>query len=289
MKRRCPLCLDDRQSRSWLGVRRFDGRDYRWVQCVKCGSSYYDPMPDAAVLRGIYDADYLHVNQPADAPGSPKDHGWVMRALRERPAGMFIDYGCGAGDLLVKAASLGWDARGVELNEDVARRVSLTTGQRVTSRPESLADHEGRPCADVIHAGDVIEHFGRLDEELDRLLGLLKPGGLLLVQGPLLSGACLFNLVFQTAGRMRPNRVIDTPPTQLVASTRQGMEYLLERRQLRPTELQIREVAWPGPWRWEARPRAAVLYALRRVSQLVSGLAPGRLGNRYQLAAVKPS
>ena len=289
MKPRCPLCNNDRQCPSWLGIRRFRGQDYRWARCTDCGSSYYDPMPDDAVLGGIYGVDYLNVNQSADVPGSPKDHHWVIRELRRRPPGVFIDYGCGAGDLLEKAAKIPWDVRGVELNEDVAHRVELAIGLPVTSRPESLADAGGKPSADVIHAGDVIEHFGHLDQEIDRVLALLKPGGLLMAQGPLLSGSCLFNLVYQTAGRLRTGRIIEATPTHLVASTRTGIQKLIERRKLDLIEFRISEVAWPGPWRWESHPKAAALFALRRLSQYVSRLDPRRLGNRYQFAAVKPS
>ncbi len=284
---RCPLCLHGRQSPSWLGVRRFSGHDYRWVQCANCGSSYYEPRPDDAVLKRIYGAEYLHVNQSADCPGSPKDHRWVVRMLQQRPPGIFIDYGCGAGDLLIKASHMGWEARGVELNEDVADRVASSTGLPVSSNPATLAGENGGPSADVVHAGDVIEHFAHLDEELDRLLALLKPGGLLLIQGPLAAGACLFNLVFKTAGRLRTGRVINAAPTHLIASTRRGVETLIRRRGWDPIEMTISEVAWPGPWKWEASPRSAALFALRQVSQLVSRCAPGHLGNRYRFAAVK--
>lgn len=241
------------------------------------------------MLRNVYGAEYLHVNQSADCPGSPKDHRWVIRALQQRPPGIFIDYGCGGGDLLVKASRIGWDARGVELNEDVADRVALSTGLIVSSDPATLAGENGEPSADVIHVGDVIEHFAHLDEELDRVLALLKPGGVLLIQGPLAAGACLFNLVFQTAGRLRTGRVTNAAPTHLIASTRLGIETLIRRRGWNPVEMKISEVAWPGPWKWEGSPRSAALFALRRISQLVSRCAPGHLGNRYQLAAVKPS
>ena len=297
MTPRCPLCLNGRRRPSWLGVRRSGGSGGApgkalGSQCsagTQCGSSYYNPMPDEAVLRRVYGAEYLGVNQPGDAPGSPKNHAWVVRELARRPAGVFIDYGCGAGDLLVKASRLGWDARGVELNEDVAARVAGSIGLPVTSEPESLARSGTPAIADVVHTGDVLEHFLHLDRELDRVLGLLKPGGVLMAQGPLMSGACVFNAVYKTAGRLRSQRVIDAPPTHLVASTRDGVQHLIARRRLDVIEFAIDEVAWPGPWRWEAHAKAAALFALRRVSQSISRRWPARLGNRYRFAAVKGS
>lgn len=280
---RCPLCWSQRRRPSWLGVRRHDGREYRWVECTECGSSYYDPIPAEAVLRGVYGPDYLVVNQSADAPGSPKNHAWVIDTLRRRPAGVFVDYGCGAGDLLQKAARIGWDARGVELNEDVAQRVAAAIGLPVTCDPESLRNADGAAIADVVHLGDVMEHFADIDAGLDRALALLKPGGELLIQGPLAAGTCLFDWCIRFAGRLRPNRIVDAPPTYVVASARRGIERLLERRRLRASEFVLTEVAWPGPWRWESTPKAVALFALRRISQAVSRLAPERLGNRYRL------
>jgi len=245
-------------------------------------------MPDDAVLRGVYSADYLSVNQSADVPGSPKDHAWVIHELRRRRSGIFVDYGCGAGDLLQKAARAGWRVHGVELNQDVAERVESNTGLPVTTRPESLLRGGGAALADVIHIGDVMEHFGHLDSDLDRALALLKPGGLLMVQGPLVSGACLFNWFYQTAGRLRPERIIEAAPTHLVASTRTGVETLVERRRLQLVEFRLTEVTWPGPWRWEANPKSMALFALRRISQQMSRLAPRHLGNRYRFSALKP-
>jgi hypothetical protein len=50
-------------------------------------------------------------------------------------------------------------------------------------------------------------------------------------------------------------------------------------------EYVVTEVDWPAPsrlsWQVVANPRSLGLFALRRLSRAASGLAGGRLGNRY--------
>lgn len=95
--------------------------------------------------------------------------------------------GCGSGLLLTEAATLGWRTVGVELDARVAEAVAQNTGTTVVSRPAELPDG----TADVVHLGDVIEHLTEMDRVLPDVLRLIKPGGLLLAQGPLENNASL--------------------------------------------------------------------------------------------------
>ncbi len=77
-------------------------------------------------------------------------------------AGTFVDFGCGAGDLLREAAALGWRAHGVEFTPDVAAATSRATGYQVVPLSQ-VSRLPGQ--ADVVHLGDVIEHLTDPDRE----------------------------------------------------------------------------------------------------------------------------
>lgn len=63
-------------------------------------------------LQKMYSSDYLAVNKKASEADSPKDPGFVLRFLKERGrTGLFLDYGCGEGDLLLTTRALGLGLR----------------------------------------------------------------------------------------------------------------------------------------------------------------------------------
>ena len=113
----------------------------------------------------------------------PKEPDKCIEWLRDRGTGTFLDYGCGAGVLLEGAAKVGWRPVGVELDNTVARGVEERTGFRVMTA--EAADSSDGYIADVLHLGDVLEHLTEMENQLPRVLRLIKPGGLLLAQGPL--------------------------------------------------------------------------------------------------------
>ena len=240
-------------------------------------------MPDAAVLAEMYGPDYTQEGGAAGHVENPKEPARVVALLRaQQPPGTFVDYGCGAGELLVEAERLGWRAVGVEFSEEVARTVAARTGAQVFTRPHERADF---PRADALHLGDVIEHLTRLDEQMPEILRLIKPGGLLLAQGPLEANASLFTWTMAAARRLRPNRRTEMAPYHVLLATADGQRAFFRRFGLEEIEYTLREVAWPAPsglGRGDLRDARTVgLFALRRVSQGLSALRPRRWGNRY--------
>lgn len=191
--RQCPLCRGSRLRSSWFGMTVYDDKTFDYLECEDCRSLVCSPMPDAGTLQKMYSSDYLAVNKKATEADSPKDPGFLLRFLKERGrTGLFLDYGCGEGDLLTAARALGWDCVGFEYDPGVAAVVSAETGCRVESDPAMLFGPSGEPVVDVLHLGDVIEHLTDLEHQFPEILRLIKPGGYLLAQGPLEAGPNLF-------------------------------------------------------------------------------------------------
>jgi SAM-dependent methyltransferase len=278
----CPLCGSEHAGKSWLGTIYYRTREFPYLVCRSCGSLYCAPMPDAVVLAEMYGPDYTQEGGAAGHTENPKEPERVVEWLGRFEPGTFVDYGCGQGELLTAARDRGWKAVGVEFSEEVARRTRQQTGLPVFAK---LHEVETVPTADVLHLGDVIEHLTRLDEQMPEILKLLKPGGLLLAQGPLEANTSLFTSALIAARRLRPGRRTEMPPYHVLLATARGQREFFRRLNLEEIEYTLREVAWPAPDSIAladlGRPRTLGLFALRRCSRAISALRPQKWGNRY--------
>jgi SAM-dependent methyltransferase len=285
----CPLCASDKYRKSAFSC-IFRESEFRYVECAGCESLYCNPMPEPGMLQQMYGPLYKAAfsedkNGNVEDPKQPdRCIGW----LRNR-TGTFLDYGCGAGVLLEAAAKAGWRPVGVELDRKVARGVEERTGFRVLTAEEADSS-EGR-IADILHLGDVLEHLTEMENQLPRILRLIRPGGLLLAQGPLEGNFNFFAACCGLSRRLRPWRRTEMAPYHVLMATSRGQRILFERFGLSELEYSVHEVAWPAPSRLRlgdvARPRHATLFALRRVSVRLSALNAKEWGNRYFYAGRK--
>jgi SAM-dependent methyltransferase len=255
-----------------------------YVECLSCQSLYCQPMPDERLLARMYSPDYAR-SVPAD-PGvsDPKQPQRVVQWLRAAASGTFVDYGCGGdGRLLSEAARLNWRAIGVEYDDEVAKVAADRSGAQVVglSQLDSLPPR----CADVLHLGDVIEHLTDLDRQVLEILRLLRPGGVLLAQGPLEANANLFTLAVRVSRSLRRLHRTEMAPYHVLLATADGQRRFFERFGLEQLDYSVHEVDWPAPSRLSPadclRPRPVVMFVLRQISKSVSALRPGRRGNRY--------
>jgi 2-polyprenyl-6-hydroxyphenyl methylase/3-demethylubiquinone-9 3-methyltransferase len=97
----------------------------------------------------------------------------------EREGAVLVDLGCGAGLMAPHLAGKGYRHVGVDLTtsaltQAVERGVAAVRGD-VTSVP--LADG----CADVVAAGEILEHVPDLPTAVGEACRLLRPGGLLVI------------------------------------------------------------------------------------------------------------
>ena len=244
-------------------------------------------MPDGQTLAQMYGLGYAESFHDDPHVVDPKEPHRTIEWLSKLGKGCFIDYGCGDGSLLGEAAAAGWRAYGVEFDPEVARRAEGRAGAKVFSDPIALLKDAG-DAADVLHLGDVIEHLTALDRQMPEILGLLKPGGILLAQGPLEGNPNLFLMFLRLSRSMRRRRRYEMAPYHVLLATAAGQRTFFRRFGLEELEYSIHEVSWPAPSRISAadlaRPRVLGLFAARRLSQWVSRLSPGKLGNRYYYA-----
>jgi SAM-dependent methyltransferase len=279
----CPLCGTPGGSSSWLGSTFYDDQQFTYVQCPKCGTLYCDPMPNEITLGRMYGTDYVKAFSRDAQIDDPKEPGRLLDYLARTAPGVFLDYGCGVGNLLTGALERGWQAIGIEFDPAVASEVERKTGARVVSYAEQ--ESLDPPIADIIHLGDVLEHLTDLNQQMPTILRLVRPGGLLIAQGPLENNGNLFLWAMRAARKLRPGRRTDMAPYHVMLATGKGQLALFQRFGLETLEYDVTEVSWPAPARVAMKnvlnPRTTGLFLLRRCSQAFSLLRPDRLGNRY--------
>jgi hypothetical protein len=119
---------------------------------------------------------------------------------------------------------------------------------------------------------------------MPQVLKLLKPGGILIAQGPLEGNSNLFTLGVRLSRAMRPSAKTEMAPYHVMLATRHGQMECFRRFEVEALEYSVHEVTWPAPARLSASdirsPRSLALFALRRLSQGVSAVRP-QWGNRY--------
>lgn len=277
---RCPLCDSRELALSWLKL-GYDGKTFDYRECVECRSLFCEPMPDEATLAKMYDSSYCDPDAEVDngEANLPDKFDEVIELIKGRPPGMFLDFGCGEGELLRDVKALGWDTLGIDFNPDFA---SAAVREGITVLPVGAAVVQK---ADVLHLGDVIEHLTDLEDQFPKIVELLKEDGLLVAHGPLEGNPNLFFRCIRGLKNLRGNPRTEMAPFHVILATTDGQEILFERAGLEKVEYRVSEIAFPAPETLRLKElsnvRNASLYGIRKVSKFVTRLGGNKIGNRY--------
>ncbi len=189
---RCPLCGGDTLAY------QFTDASTPVVRCSDCGLMMRNPQPSDAELAAIYDKHYF-LGSRADATTSTQTdrlkRETAVRYLDEIEARLaggpetrrglkLLELGPGLGNLLVEAASRGYDVTGVEYSESSVRAANERLGSpRVLQG--SIGDVHLPPGSfDVAVLADVIEHTRDPLGDLRHVWRALRAGGVLFIAVP---------------------------------------------------------------------------------------------------------
>lgn len=215
----------------------------------------------------------IALRAPAVADLAAATAGWIRGPAR----GRLLDLGCGNGDLLVRARSLGWEAEGAEIDHDAAERGRRVHGLVIH---ELAASHltEALGSYEVVTLIHVLEHLSDPVNALRSVARLLPPSGECIVATP--------NPVGLGSRLFGPEWVHLDPPRHLYlfspraarrCAEKAGFEVLSLRtssRLARFTWTASREIQERGKVQWEASPSAG-----RRIAallfQLYESFLPG--------------
>ena len=190
------------------------------VRCPVCAHMQLARMPTDAELEQAYaeaaSSDYVE----EEAGQRETARRWLERIERHTAGrGALLDLGCWVGFLLAEARDRGWETVGIEPSAFASAYARDRLGLDV--RTDSLLSAP-LPAAsfDVVVLGDVIEHLPHPGQALERIAGLLVPGGLASFQLPDAGSR---------VARLMGKRWWSVIPTHVQYFTRHSMERLLAR------------------------------------------------------------
>ncbi len=174
----------------------FSKNGFDLVRCTNCGLAYIANPPNEEEVVALYTAktDYhARLLDPASdefarMASVARQHMRLLRKFRSDLSSLrVLDIGCSSGLFLAEAKKAGMEAHGAELSPETARFAAAYFGLAV--HPGDWRDAGYVPGSfDIITLFDVIEHLPDPMAELEAILPLLKPGGLLLQSTPDIDG-----------------------------------------------------------------------------------------------------
>ena len=192
---RCPLCSGERAHvLQRIPVRHLKiGGTYRLRRCLDCELVFLTPRLDDETLATLYGEEFYFPPESAFSAIAAAVQGLIQDARRqviERRAsvGRVLDVGSGDGAFVHHMASHGWDATGIDFSA-AAQALALRKRLRGRHLHGSLADCDVPPASqDVITMWQVLEHIGEPLPFLERVVQLLRPGGLFVASIPNIEG-----------------------------------------------------------------------------------------------------
>lgn len=164
--------------------------DYGWRLCQTCGNGYPTFMPDLNALAQVWQSN----RDLSDADRAREEEVWRYRKaisekgarrsydffapLYAKPAGRFLDIGCGLGETVKLFAEHGWDALGVDADPNMRRfheaiHIKSQIGQIETLNLENSFD--------IIHTAHAIYFVTNVRAFIGSLRDRLAEDGLLCV------------------------------------------------------------------------------------------------------------
>jgi SAM-dependent methyltransferase len=153
------------------------------VWCPNCTHMQLREIPTEGELELGYGMAVSHDYVDEEAGQRATARELLARLERHAAGGSLVDLGCWVGFLLDEARSRGWDpVIGVEPSEFASAFARDRLGLDV--RTEDLMSAELPPGQNAVVLGDVIEHLRDPGAALDRVHGLLAPGGAVMLMLP---------------------------------------------------------------------------------------------------------
>jgi SAM-dependent methyltransferase len=158
---------------------------YQAVKCQQCGLIYVSPRPTETEMKRLYDGQETKIDLSAHILRRDVKCSQARAALkvirRHIPRGRILEIGSAAGYFLFEAKKLGYDVQGLDVTHAFAE----------FSRSQfEVPVHEGvllgapfEPGSfDVVYMRNVLSHLANPREEHNRILELLRPGGILVFE-----------------------------------------------------------------------------------------------------------
>ncbi len=187
----CPHCGASYEHQREISTRDRHGGVLRSVICENCGHVFTNPMPTAQEVDAFYATEYRALYKRAVEP-KPRHILRSARVAVERyrqfahllaEGARVLDLGCASGELVYVLGREGHEAIGIEPNVGYAEYGRDAYG--IDVRIGTYADAGDELGAfDAVISFHVFEHLIDPQEAFAFVAGVLKPGGLLVIEVP---------------------------------------------------------------------------------------------------------
>ncbi|MCS6795559.1 MAG: class I SAM-dependent methyltransferase [Raineya sp.] len=218
----CPIC-ENHQFSSFLTCKDYtvSGEEFHLQKCLNCGFIFTSPRPSSDVLGNYYKSENYISHSDTQKGLINKLYHLARKIALQRKLklvqrinhfrkGTILDFGCGTGYFLKTCLQAGWQAEGIEPDENARQFASNYTGKQIFSSLQeiyskkfsfTLSSFQGRYEGgsndfsmqnhniidnkfDIITLWHVLEHIPSLNETLSELKNLLNPQGKLVIAVP---------------------------------------------------------------------------------------------------------
>ncbi len=191
----CPACSASGPFNPFLNARDHlvSGDVFAVQRCKNCNFLFTNPRPTVDEMPLFYQSDAYISHTDGRASFFEIIYQLVKRRMLKRKVSLLnkhtedtgktiLDFGCGTGSFLEAAARLGYDCYGVDQSKE-ARILASDKGLETFSNLDEIYTKDGLKF-DAITLWHVMEHLHDFPNVFDTFLGLLKPGGVLIVAVP---------------------------------------------------------------------------------------------------------
>jgi len=195
MERNCPICGNSKKqliyTQNFSQISEgslFSGYDV--VTCDLCGFGFADNIPAQEKFDRYYKemSKYEHEHQGGQiSPSTQETYDSIVRQIKPfltNDQVRIVDVGCATGGLLATFQTNGYrNILGIDPSPSCSRTAQKLYGIRVENQPVSeIPDFES--MFDLVILNSVLEHIRDLDDSLEAMRNLLKPGGLIWIEVP---------------------------------------------------------------------------------------------------------
>ncbi len=178
---KCPMCSSD--STLFITVYGYD-----YYECNKCEHLFMNPTFDKRDIKKLYTQNiskqhkiYTEVFDKRVKQISTPKVEFCNEIIKEK--GLWIDIGCGAGELLVSAKNSGWDTLGYEVD---SKEIEFAKEQGLNIIPDYLSDSNIKHLskAKVVSLINVIEHINEPEILLKQIINTIPYNSYLVIETP---------------------------------------------------------------------------------------------------------
>jgi SAM-dependent methyltransferase len=270
--------------------------DFPGGHCPECDFVFLSRQPDAAGLERLYDADYFQCDYHCGLDERPyfatedlqtRASTSLLESIEQAvPGGRILEIGSAGGYFLKTARDRGWTPTGVEISESasVFARDQLDLDIR-TGTLESAAFEDA--SFDAAYMGDALEHVPEPMDTLRELNRIIRPGGVLLLAGPITINSMDRRTGYILYRALRKTKILRLPPYHLTEFTPATLRSGLDRAGFRVQWLRQSKI--PPIWQ-NIRRRHPAEHLIKCVFDSVNTAftrVTGRLGDRFTVLSIR--